>query len=152
MSIVDRIGGKLENVVNVLFDYEDKLVGYENNIQIKGKTLEQALKEQASWYAYYNERRIELNSIVKYLDQQLKKIRAELYVQYNENYNPALTDRAIEKYIDRENTVLNMNRIILEAQEIIEKYDMILDAFNRRGFALRDITASRVNDIHNSSL
>lgn len=152
MSRIADLGNKLENVVNVLIEYDDQLMGYEDNLRVKGKTLEYALKEQASWYAYYNQRRIELKTIISFLELKLKKIRGEFYVQYNENYNPKLGDRAIDRYIDREPEVEKMNLFLLEAHEILERYDMILDAFNRRGFVLRDVTASRVNEVYDSSL
>lgn len=152
MSRISDLGKNNSNIVNIIEEYEQMLVGYEEHLQIKSKTLEVALKEQASWTAYYNERKAELKTLVNYLELQINKIRSELYVQYNENYNPALSDRAIEKYIDREPNYLNMWELQAEVKELLDKYDMVVDAFNRRGFALRDITASRIAMIHDNTL
>lgn len=152
MSMISDLGKNLENLPNMLIDFDEILIGYENNIQVKGKTLEMALKEQASWYSYYNQNRLELNTIISYLESKLKRIKSNFYIQYNEHYNPKLGERAIEKYIDSEQDVQNMQDLILECQNLLDKYDMILDAFNRRGFVLNNITACRVNEIHDSSL
>ncbi len=152
MSMISDLGKNLENLPNVLIDFEEILIGYENNIQVKGKTLEMALKEQASWYSFYNQNRLELNTIISYLESKLKRIKAKFYIQYNENYNPKLGERAIEKYIDSEQDVQHMQDLILECQNLLDKYDMILDAFNRRGFVLNNITACRVNEVHESTL
>lgn len=152
MSRILDLGKSNENLVSIILEYEDILSGYENNLTLKNKTLEQALKEQAGWVAYYHERRVELKTIVQHIECQLKRVRGQLYVQYNENYNPALGDRAIEKYIDREPEYLNMYQLLLEVQEILEKYNLVLDAFNRRGFVLRDITASRVAAVNDITL
>jgi hypothetical protein len=152
MSRISDLGKNNSNVVNIIEEYEQDLVGYADNLQIKSKTLEYALREQAAWSAYYGERRTELKTIVNHFETQTSKCRSLLYVQYNENYNPALTDRAIEKYIDREPEYLTMWGLQAEFAEILDKYNMVLDAFNRRGFALRDITASRIAMIHDITL
>lgn len=136
----------------LLETYENDLLGYEKNLTMSGKTLEFCLKEQATWTAYYSERKSEIKTIVAHVENQIKSIRARLYVQYNEMYNPALGDRAIEKYIDREEEYITAYRSLLECQEILSKYDMLLDAFNRRGFALRDITSLRIASLNESVL
>ena len=152
MSRIADLGKNNCNIVSIIEEYEQALDGYEQNLTIKSKTLEYALREQATWSAFYGERKTELKTIVNYLETQINKIRSQLYVQYNENYNPALSDRAIEKYIDREPEYISMWELQAEVKEILDKYDMVLDAFNRRGFALRDITASRIAMIHDTTL
>jgi hypothetical protein len=136
----------------ILREYEQNLIGYENNLTIKNKTLEFALKEQATWVAFYSELKSELKTLVQYMEMQTNKVRSELYVRYNENYNPVLGDRAIEKYIDREDEYLTQWELYAEFKELLDKYDLVIDAFNRRGFALRDITASRIAQVHDITL
>lgn len=152
MSIILKLGQNMSNLSDLLDQYTADLASYAQNLTIAGKTLETALKEQATWSAFYGERSVELGIIVKYLEGQIKKIRAKLTVQYNENYNPALSERMTDKYIDREDDYLDMNELLLEVQELLDKYKMVLDAFNRRGFALRDITLCRVHELHESTL
>lgn len=152
MSILHRLGANLVNISSIIEQYENDLDSYENNLKIKGKTLETALKEQPTWSAFYGERAIELNTLVKFLDAHVKKVRGGLTVQYNENYNPALSDRMMEKYIDREQSYLDINELLLEVKELADKYSLILDSFNRRGFALRDITQAKINSIQMDTL
>ena len=73
-------------------------------------------------------------------------------ITYNENYNPALSERMLEKYIDGEDVYLNIFTLYLEVKELTSKYELVVEAFNRRGFALRDITLSHVHDIQGVSL
>lgn len=152
MSIILKLGAKLVNLAELLEQYETDLIPYAANLTISGKTLETALKEQATWSAFYGERAVELGVIVKYMEVQIKKVRGKLFIQYSENYSIALGERVIEKYIDREEDYLDMHEMLLEVVELLDKYKMVLDAFNRRGFALRDITTSRVNEIHQVAL
>ncbi len=152
MSIILQLGPKYENLVDILDRYETDLEGYEKNLSISGKTIEHALKEQAGWTAYYAQRRVELKTLVTYLEQQIKKVRSQLYVQYNENYNPRLGERAIDKYIDREPEYLNLADLHAESVEVLNKYEMLLDAFTKRGYALKDIANCRVHAVHESVL
>ncbi len=142
----------LTDIPRIVEKYENDLSAYKENLAITGKTLERALKEQPVWSAYYGERLCELNTLVKYMETQVKRVRGVLTVQYNENYNPSLSERMMDKYIDREQEFLSMHDLLLELKEIKEKYELILDAFNRRGFALRDLTLAMVNEIQEASL
>lgn len=152
MSVIGRVGPTLTDLPNLLNSFIVDLSDYADNLTLVGKTLEQALKEQAHWCGYYGSRQVELNILVKHLENRLKSLRGSLTVQYNENYNPALSERMTDKYIDRDNDVSDANVLLLEVREVQEKYAMVLDAFNRRGFALRDITTARVNSIQSDTL
>lgn len=143
---------KLTDIPGIIEKYEKDLSAYKDNLAVSGKTLERALKEQPTWSAYYGERLCELNTLVKYMETQVKCVRGKLTVQYNENYNPSLSERMMDKYIDREEDYLLMYDFMLELKEIKDKYELVLDAFNRRGFALRDLTLAMVNEIQGASL
>lgn len=152
MSIIDKLGNNLTELPSLIKQYEHDLSNYASTLSISGKTLEQALKEQATWSAYYGERASELGIIIKYIESLSKKVRGTLFVKYNENYSRQLGERVVEKYIDREEDYHDIHVVSLEVQELHDKYKSVLDAFNRRGFALRDLTTAKVNDIHLDSL
>lgn len=152
MSAIGWLNGNLTQLPDIILKYETDLNEYDQHLTIKGKTLEYALKEQPTWSAYYGQRAVELSTLVKYLESQVKRVRGVLTVQYNENYNPALSERMTDKYIDRENEYLSIYELYLEVKELLDKYEMILEAFNRRGFALRDITAAKINSVHLDTL
>lgn len=152
MSILLKLGLNMKNLPNLLDQFTEDLIPYAKNLTITGKTLETCLKEQATWSAYYGERNAELGTIIKYVENQIKRIRATITVRYNENYNPQLSERMTDKYIDRENDYLDIYSVLLEVQELKSKYENVLDAFNRRGFALRDITQARINEINQVTL
>lgn len=152
MSVIGELGTNMKGLPKLLEQFDRDLVNYEQNLRIKGKLLGEALKEQPTWSAYYGERAIELSTLTKYIESQIKKIRSGLVRTYNENYNPALSERMLEKYIDGEETYLSMNTLLLEVKELCSKYELLVEAFNRRGFALRDVTLSHVHDIQGVSL
>lgn len=147
-----KLAKNLSNFYTILESYESDLLECKDNIAIRGKTLETALKEQPAWSAYYGERAAELSTLVKYMDVQVNRVRAQHTVRYKENYNPALSERLMDKYIDKEQDYLDMYEMYLEVKELHEKYIQVLEAFNRRGFALRDITQARIAEIQGVTL
>jgi hypothetical protein len=152
MSILNELGTNNNGLLDLLERYENELSLYEHDLTIKGKLLSFALKEQPTRSAYYGDRAIELATLVKHFEAQVKRVRSGLVRQYNEHYNPVLSERMLEKYIDGEDAYLSMNSLLLEVKEIANKYDMVVEAFNRRGFALRDLTLAHVNEIQGVSL
>lgn len=152
MSKLGLLGKDLKHLPAIIEQYENDLSGYEKNLTLVGKILEKALQEQHTWTAYYNERAVEINTIVKKVESYVKSVRGKLVIQLNENHSRSLGERLIEKYIDQEPEYLNAYEILLEVEELYDKYKALLDSFNRRGFILRDIVQARIHTIHQDTL
>lgn len=152
MSRIADLGAKLVNLPALIAEYEQAFENIEANLTIKGKTLDQALKEQSTYPIYYDARRVELKTLMKYLDAQVSRVRGQLTKKYKENYSRELGERQLNSYIDQEEDYLKMNELYLECEELYEKYVAAVEAFTKRGFALRDITLARVNQIQDALL
>lgn len=152
MSKIGELGLDFVNLPTILGQYEDMLAEALPIITIKDKTLEYAQREQCAYYVYYDERRAELKTLVKYLTAHVAKVRGGLVRQYNEHGNRALGERMINSYVDNETTYLKAYELLLEVEELYDKYVAVVDAFNKRGFALRDVTLARVHDLNSTSI
>jgi hypothetical protein len=152
LSRIPDLGKNFERLPDLLSEYDEHLALAPERIAIKGKIIEEALKEQAAWPVFYDEKRRELNTLVKYMDSRVNAIRGKLTRAYTENYSRELSDRLKDKYIDNETDFLSINEIYLEIYELAEKYEAVVEAFKVRGFALRDITTLRVNSLHDGTL
>lgn len=144
MSLIERLGDDYQNLPDILDEYERGLGLVEQNLNIKGKSLQAANVEQPSWQLYYDTRRSELYSLVKYFEAKMSATRGKLYKKYTEKYTRELSERGKDKYIDNEETFLSQNEIYLEIKETYEKYVAVCDAFRARGYALNNITKIRV--------
>ncbi len=144
MSRIPDLGEKFSKLPKILGEYEDALDGFEKHLNLEGKTIEFANREQAAWQSYYDQKRIELHTLVKYMEGQTDRIRGRLFKTYTENYSRELSDRAKDKYIDHEEAYIQQLELYLEVKEICDKYEAVVDAFRARGFALRNITQIRV--------
>jgi hypothetical protein len=150
-SNIGDISIDLNKLPELLERYENELIDAEEHLKIKGKNLEQANIEQAAWQSYYDQRRIELHTLVKYFDARVQKTRGRLYKNYTEVHSHVLSDRMKDKYVDNEDAFLTMYEMYLEVKELDDKYTAIVDAFRSRGFALRNIVQLRVaalEDVH----
>lgn len=150
MSRISDLGDNAEKLSQVLEEYEKALIGVEAIIEIKGKKLEHANRENPTWQLYYDQKRIELSTIVKYLELQVSRVRGKMFQKYTETYAKDLSDRAKDKYIDNEASVLTWNELYLEAKETYDKYQAVVDAFQSRGYALNNITKIRVASLEDA--
>lgn len=152
MSRIGDLGKNFSNLFNVMQEYDVELEKAREIIPIQNKTLEIAQREQCAYYVYYDERKAELNALVKYMKAQVDKVRGELTRQYIERSSRELGERLIAKYIDADPKYLSIYELQLEIEELYDKYTAVVEAFNKRGFALRDLTAARVADVSKTAI
>lgn len=143
MTLRETFGENYSNLSNVLAPYINALEGKEDNLVIKGKKLEHANREQASWVSFYDERRIELYTYVRFFEMEINRVRSML-LKGMERLPRELSDRMKDKYIDSNEKYLEVYEKYLAVRELYEEYESIVEAFKQRGFALRNITNIRV--------
>lgn len=144
MSLRSVFGEDYINLEKTLEPYIESLGERDEHLTIKGKTLEIANREQSSWLSFYDERRIELTTYVRFFEMEEKRIRGTLFKSYLEHYPRDLGERAIEKYIDIEQAYLEIHEKLLAVKELATLYESAVDAFKARGYALNNITRIRV--------
>lgn len=160
MSKIAELGDKKSTNIQERFKYLPKILGEyldelneaEQNLEIKGKSLENANKENPSWYYYYNQRFVELNTLTKYFEGEIERVRGKLFRSFTENNNRDLSDRAKDKYIDNEQAYLEMNELYLEVKEVRDSFEAVTSAFKDRGYTLTNITKIRVATLENDLL
>ena len=144
MSILLKIKDDDSNFFEILDSYERSYAGFEDNLAITGKSLEKANIEHASWMSYYDERRVELNSLVKHYETKIQTIRGNMWVSYTETFSIALGSRDKDMYINKEPKYLAAKELLLIVEEVAKKFESVVEMFKQRGFALRNITNVRV--------
>lgn len=140
-----------KNLPSILIKVADELDLAESRLLLKGKLLEDSLKDQAAWPIHYAFIKAKLDSIAKYINMEIDRVRSVAFRSY-EGYSRTLSDRVTDKYIDSDPTYLQYQELYLEVKELHEKAAAVVDAFTTRGFALRDITSLRINSMHQTAL
>jgi hypothetical protein len=143
LTIKTDLGEHYVNLPKMLKPYIIALANKDDDLGIKGKTIEHANREQPQHLSYYDERCVELNTYVKFFDSEIARVRATL-IKGMESYPRDLSDRMKEKYVDQEDAYLKVYEQYLAVKEIHGQFASIVDAFRARGFALNNITKIRV--------
>ena len=150
---LSRMKGDWETVKKaiptLLIEYEDDIREADKRLSMSGKSGAQTQKEQCAWPVYYGMKKAEINKLLSFIEMRVEAVRSELYKTYNSvQAARVLPDRTIEKYIDGEDKYLSIREMYLEVQELKDKYTVICESFTQRGFALRDWTTLKVNQLH----
>lgn len=85
----------------------------------------------------------EIEAILEYLNIELRRIKSRAFKNYLENYNRALSSRDIEKYVDGESDVVDMEKIINEFALIRNKWLGIIKGLDTKGFQINNIIKLR---------
>lgn len=150
MSLIERLGKDCKNLPNILIEYEKELEGFEAKLTIKGKNLETANAEHAGWHLYYDTRKAELYSLVKFFEGKTAAARGKLFKKYTETYNRELSDRQKDQYINNDDVYLRQLEIYLEIKEVYSKYEAVCNAFQSRGYSLNNITKIRIASLESA--
>ena len=94
----------------------------------------------------------EIESVLKFLNVKYDKMSSDHYRRYLERYNRELSDRSIEKYIDGESDIVDMNNLINEVALVRNKYLGIMKGLDAKGFSLGNITRLRIAGMNDAEL
>ena len=122
-----------EHLPDLIAEYDQYLEQAEQHLEIKGKTIKQANMENPTWQSYFDQKRIELRSVVKHFEREVERVHGKLYRKYKENHSRELSDREINQYIKNETAYLRMCAFLIEVDEIYKKFDSVVDTFRGRG-------------------
>jgi hypothetical protein len=87
----------------------------------------------------------EIEAILQYLNIELRRTRSRLFKKYLENYQRALSSRDVEKYVDGEDEVVDMERLINEFALVRNQWLSIIKALEIKGFQINNIIKLRTS-------
>ena len=94
----------------------------------------------------------EIESILEFLNIQLRKIRSLKYKQYLENYQRALTSRDVEKYVDGEDDVVDLTKIVNDFALIRNQYLGITKGLDQKQWQITNIVKLRVAGMEDADI
>lgn len=137
-----------EALIATLEKYEAALEESESGVELQGKTLEDANREQGVLMHKYSRLFAEARAIAKLLELRSHRTRADLTKKIKKGSDLALGDRVIDKYVDGEQSMIDDLALVLEFKLLEEKLGAVVEAIKIRGFALNNITRSRIENVH----
>lgn len=141
----------LSNIPDAMSFFEAELDSAKNETKIIG-SLEKNSQELSGITSYRYIQLQELEAILKYLNIQYDKLRSGHYRKYLERYQRDLTDRSIEKYIDGENDIVDMNILINQISLMRNKYLGLMKGLDVKQYQIGHIVKLRTAGLESITL
>ena len=145
------IGTNFEHLNEFLAPYVEDLLEANKHLTINGKSFLTANQEQPQWMSYYDERKIELKTLIDHIDIEVERVRTKL-IRGFEKHHRDLSDTMRRTYVNNEPEFIEIQRLRLTVQELYGKYGSIVECFKQRGYSLKNITAAMQANIQDSIL
>lgn len=153
MSIINELNEDLSNLDEILASYSELLKNESNkDISISGKTIQYANQEQASIFSYYDQIRVELETICDFLELKGREVKAASIKSILKNSEKSYGERILEKMVDDNPKFIDIQKKILKTREVYLLAKSIVDSIEHRGYALTNITKIKVAAIEETIL
>jgi len=94
----------------------------------------------------------EIEAVLEYLNIELRRVRSKTFKKYLENYQRALSSRDVEKYVDGEADVVDMEKIINEFAMLRNQWLGIIKSLDVKGYQINNIIKLRVSGLEDVTL
>jgi hypothetical protein len=149
MSTIARINLSLSKIPEFLNEYKDIYKSHNRVLQTSGESALDLNISHAAQYNFFAELLVEMRTLRKFVRLELDKIEGQLYKKFNENMNIDLSHAQIQTYMKSEPEYIDMKLIVIEVEELCEKYENLMDALKAKGFVLNNITKLLATDTGN---
>ncbi len=137
-KIVDDLG----NIVSAIDYFENEIAEAKYECRIKG-----SLERSSSALPGITEHRFnqlqEIEAILEHLNIELRKERSKTFRKYLENYNRTLSSRDADKFVDGEQSVIDLTHLVNQFSLLRNKYLGIMKGLDTKQWQIGHITRLR---------
>jgi len=151
LNLIDRIKNDFSILPDLIESYEKEYDEAVDIIKINEGEINEANRRHAGHQLYYDQKKVELHSLVKFMDMKVNVVKSSLYVSYTQTHDRDLTETGKKTYIEGESAYLDMYQLSLEVKELHEKYQALGNAFQSRGYAINNLTKLAIASIEDIS-
>ena len=142
MNWYTKISNSLANLPDFIAHYEAELAKAKYDTHING-LVQKSLSDLPGITEQRFSQLQELEAVLKFLEIQLRKIRSANFKKYLENYNRVLSSRDVEKYVDGEADVIDMETLINEVALLRNKFLGVMKGLESKNFMLGHLVRLR---------
>ena len=132
----------LGNSVPALEYYEKELNEARWEVKIKG-SLEKASSSLPGLTEFRFNQLQEIEAILEHLNIELRKERSKVFRKYLENYNRTLSSRDADKFVDGEQSVIDLTHLVNQFSLLRNKYLGIMKGLDTKQWQIGHITRLR---------
>ena len=151
MGWYSKIAKDISSIPNAIDYYETELEDAKKECKIYGN-IEKASAQMPGLVEHRFNQLQELEAILEYLNIELRRLRSTFFKKYLENYQRALSSRDVEKYVDGEQDVVDMEKIINEFALMRNKWLGITKGLYQKQWQITNIVKLRVAGMEDASL
>jgi hypothetical protein len=138
----NKVVSDISNIIGAIDYYEGELQDAKQECYIKG-SLEKASASMPGITEHRFNQLQEIEAILEHLNIELRRERSRVFRKYLEAYNRQLSSRDAEKYVDGEQSVIDMTHLCNQFSLLRNKYLGILKALETKSFQIHNITKLR---------
>ncbi len=151
MSWYSKVSKDISNIPDAIAYFEAELQAARNDARIAGN-IEKAAANMPGIVEQRFSQLQEIEAILEYLNIELRRLRSALFRKYLETYQRALTSRDVEKYVDGEADVVDMEKIINEFALLRNKWLGITKSLDIKQWQLSNIIKLRVAGMEDATI
>lgn len=138
----NRVCDDLGEIVPAITYFENELDAAKKECHLVG-SLEKASSSLPGVTEHRFNQLQEIEAILEHLNIELKKERSKVFRKYLEAYNRQLTSRDAEKYVDGEDSVVNLTQIVNQFSLLRNRYLGVMKALDVKQWQIGHITRLR---------
>jgi len=151
MSWYSKVSKDISNIPDAVAYFELELLAARKDANIVGN-IEKSSAAMPGIVELRFSQLQEIEAILEYLNIELRRLRSQIFRKYLETYQRALSSRDVEKYVDGESDVVDMEKIINEFALLRNKWLGITKALEIKQWQLSNIIKLRVAGMEDASL
>lgn len=137
-NIVQDLG----NIVPAIEYYEKELNEARWEVKIKG-SLEKASASLPGLTEFRFNQLQEIEAILEHLNIELRRERSKVFRKYLESYNRTLSSRDADKFVDGEQSVIDLSHLVNQFSLLRNKYLGIMKGLDTKQWQIGHITRLR---------
>ncbi|MDA8847148.1 hypothetical protein N9J02_00785 [bacterium] len=132
----------LSNIVPAIEYYDKELNEARWEVKIKG-SLEKASSSLPGLTEFRFNQLQEIEAILEHLNIELRRERSKVFRKYLENYNRTLSSRDADKFVDGEQSVIDLSHLVNQFSLLRNKYLGIMKGLDTKQWQIGHITRLR---------
>ena len=147
----NKVANDISNIPDAVEYFEAELITARYECRITG-SLEKAAASMPGVVEQRFTQLQEIEAILEYLNIELRRLKSSHFRKYLENYARALSSRDVEKYVEGEADVVDMEKIINEFALLRNKWLGITKALDQKQWQITNIIKLRVAGMEDATL
>jgi len=151
MSWYSKVSKDLAYLPNCIEFYYQELNAAKTEVKIHGN-VEKASASLPGIVEHRFNQLQEIEGILEYLNIELRRTKSKTFRKYLENYQRALSSRDVEKYVEGEQDVVDMEHIVCEFALLRNQWLGIIKALDIKQWQLSNVIKLRAAGLEDITL